>query len=605
MRIIVFTAFLISLFNLGVDNPAFSQISPGELYKGHSNLEGMSNCTKCHNIGAKISNDKCLACHTEIKEKINLKKGYHVSVEVKGKECASCHNDHHGKNFQIIRFTVTNFQHNITGYKLEGAHTKKQCTDCHNSKYITNTKLKTKPHTYLGLNTKCVSCHTDYHQNTLTGSCSKCHGQETFKPAVNFNHTNSKFPLIGQHLTVDCSKCHAKEIREGKPFQQFTGLQFGNCTSCHKDPHQNSFGQNCKQCHTETSFHNIKGNSNFDHSKTGFALEGRHRSISCTLCHKNKITDPIKHDNCTDCHKDYHKGQFAKSGLSPDCSKCHTVKGFSPSNFTVENHNQTEYKLQGLHTTVDCFKCHKKQDTWSFRNLGKNCMDCHTDYHKGQFSKSGLSTDCSKCHTSNGFSPSNFTLEKHNQSQFKLIGAHTAVACIDCHKKQDTWSFRNIGNICVDCHKNIHKLTIPQKYYPNENCKICHIENSWNQLNFDHSKTNFRLNGAHLKTNCRSCHFIADKTGKGIQKFEGLPKNCNNCHTDNHNKQFDKNGITDCEKCHATDNWKASKFEHNKTAFPLDGKHENVDCAKCHKKEKDQKFIIYKIKDFRCEACHK
>jgi len=170
MRITVFNAFIISLFILGFNNPVFSQISPGELYKGHSNLEGMSNCTKCHTIGAKVSNDKCLFCHTEIKERINLKKGYHVSSEVKGKECASCHNDHHGKNFQIIRFTTTTFQHNLTGYKLEGAHSKKQCTDCHNSKFITNSKLKTKPHTYLGLNTECVSCHTDYHQKTLVGS---------------------------------------------------------------------------------------------------------------------------------------------------------------------------------------------------------------------------------------------------------------------------------------------------------------------------------------------------------------------------------------------------------------------------------------------------
>ena len=604
MRNLVYTMFLLSLFNLGFNIFSFSQISPGDLAKVHAHLEGMSNCTKCHTMGAKVSNSKCLACHTEIKERIDQQKGYHSSTSVKGKECASCHNDHHGKNFQIIRFTTTDFQHNLTGFKLEEAHSKQQCNDCHVSKFITNKKLKSKPQTYLGLNTECVTCHTDYHQKTLQGSCSNCHGQASFKPAVKFNHINTKFPLLGKHQSVDCSKCHAKETREGKPFQKFTGIQFANCNSCHSDPHQNKFGQNCKQCHSESSFHNIKGNTNFDHSKTGFLLEGKHASVSCTLCHKTKISDPLKHDNCTDCHTDFHKGQFAKSDKSPDCSKCHTVRGFSPSNFTVANHNQGTFKLEGSHVEVACFKCHKKQGNWSFRNVGKSCTDCHTDYHKGQFAKSGVSPDCSKCHTVNKFSPSNFTIENHSQAEFKLQGAHVAVACFECHKKQDSWSFRNVGISCVDCHKNIHKATISQKYYPNETCKTCHSEKSWSDLNFDHSKTAYALTGAHLSTNCRDCHFKNDKTGKEQQKFAGLPKTCTSCHTDNHNKQFDKNGVTDCSKCHIPNSWKESIFDHNNTAFKLDGKHANVACAKCHKLEKNQKFIVYKLKKFKCEDCH-
>jgi len=529
MRVFVNTAILICLFSLGLNLQVFSQISPGELAKVHSKLEGMSNCTKCHSIGSKVSNDKCLACHTEIKERLNLQKGYHSSSAVKGKECASCHNDHHGKNFQIIRFTTTNFQHNLTGFNLEGAHSKQQCNNCHTPKFITNSKLKAKPNSYLGLNTECLSCHTDYHQKTLNGSCSKCHGQESFKPAVKFNHASAKFPLLGKHEVVDCSKCHAKETREGKPFQKFTGLQFNNCINCHKDPHDNKFGQNCKQCHSESSFHNIKNNKNFDHSKTGFLLEGKHSNVTCTSCHKKSVTDPLKHDNCNDCHSDYHKGQFAKSGISPDCNKCHTINGFSPSNFTLEN---------------------------------------------------------------------------HNQSAFKLNGAHVAVACFECHKKQVNWSFRNVGKNCVDCHKNIHKSIISSKYFPDENCRTCHLEKTWSDISFDHSKTNFKLTGAHVNTNCRACHFFDNKPVNEQQKFAGLSKNCSNCHTDNHNKQFDKNGVTDCSKCHVSNNWAESIFNHDNTAFKLDGKHANLACSKCHKLQKNEKFIQYKIKNFKCEDCH-
>ncbi|MFN8256059.1 MAG: cytochrome C [Bacteroidales bacterium] len=530
MKIILKFVVLIWLSGTCLINSSFAQISPGDLAKVHSHLEGMSNCTKCHTIGAKVSNDKCLACHTEINERIRAQKGYHSSSAVKGKECASCHNDHHGKNFQIIRFKTTEFQHTQAGYKLEGAHAKKDCKDCHQSKFITNTKLKTKTNTYLGLNTECLSCHTDYHQKTLTGSCFRCHSTESFKPATKFNHKDAKFPLIGQHLTVACSKCHPTETREGKTFQKFTGLKFNNCTSCHTDPHENKFGQNCKQCHSEVSFHTIKNNKSFDHSSTGFQLEGMHANVSCTACHKRKLTDPLKHDNCTDCHPDYHKGQFAKSGISPDCIECHTVQGFSPSNFTID---------------------------------------------------------------------------KHNQCKFKLTGSHLAVACTDCHKKQGAWNFRQIGQNCSDCHQDIHKNYISQKYYPNGTCNSCHTDIAWNNVKFDHSKTNFKLTGAHTVASCRSCHFNKDKTNKIVQKFSGLATSCNVCHNDNHNRQFDKNGVTDCSLCHESQNWKAKKFDHNKTGFKLDGQHENLECSKCHKPDPVKKYVIYKIKDYRCEACHK
>src|SRR5512139_2822916 len=91
--------------------PLFAQISPGDLAQPHSALEGMSNCTQCHTLGAKVSNEKCLTCHTEIKERVDANKGYHSSSEVKAKSCVACHNDHHGRTFEIIRFDKQNFDH--------------------------------------------------------------------------------------------------------------------------------------------------------------------------------------------------------------------------------------------------------------------------------------------------------------------------------------------------------------------------------------------------------------------------------------------------------------------------------------------------------------
>jgi hypothetical protein len=86
-----------------------------------------------------------------------------------------------------------------------------------------------------------------------------------------------------------------------------------------------------------------------------------------------------------------------------------------------------------------------------------------------------------------------------------------------------------------------------------------------------------------------------------------LPVNCVNCHNDIHVKQFDVSGATDCSRCHDMVQFKpASKFDHSKTLFPLDGKHQKVDCGKCHKVKQDKEvaFVLYKIKEFKCENCH-
>ena len=507
------------------------QISPGDLSNLHSHLEGISNCTKCHVLGNKVSNDKCLSCHTEIQSRINIQKGYHSSVEVKGKECIICHNEHHGKSFELIRFDIDKFDHNLTGYNLSVPHAKQKCSACHTNKNISNQNIKDKKYTYLGLGTECLSCHDDYHKKTLSSTCLNCHNPDVFKPAPKFNHANARYPLVGKHKNVECIKCHPVDQADGNKFQKFIGIQYGSCISCHKDPHKNKYGQNCNECHSEASFKNVKISKNFDHNKTKFPLEGKHLDVSCQKCHKTKFTNPVKHERCTDCHPDYHKKQFAKNGVSPDCSKCHNVKGFNIYSYSIED---------------------------------------------------------------------------HNKSTFPLEGAHEAIPCIECHKKQKVWDFKGIGIECKDCHKDIHQNIIPGKYYADGNCKICHSNNNWNDIAFDHSQTGYNLTDAHLSTTCSKCHITRDEKGIIQQKFTGLSQDCSNCHKDNHLKQFEKSGTTNCTGCHDTQNWKATKFDHNNTAFKLEGKHISVPCAKCHKPQKEGTviYIKYKLKEFKCESCH-
>ena len=116
-------AFLFLCYSLGL-----SQISPGKLTKAHAHLEGISQCTACHDLGAKVSEKKCLQCHTALNARVSKNSGYHASKDIKGKSCIACHSEHHGLNFEMIRFDKATFNHDLTGYSLKGAHKKQDCT---------------------------------------------------------------------------------------------------------------------------------------------------------------------------------------------------------------------------------------------------------------------------------------------------------------------------------------------------------------------------------------------------------------------------------------------------------------------------------------------
>ncbi len=508
-----------------------AQISPGDLSQPHAHLKGLTNCTKCHILGEKVSNEKCLDCHKEIVIRLSEGRGYHSSAEVQGKECVKCHSDHHGQNFKMIRFDKDHFDHTLTGYPLQGAHSGIDCIKCHKPEFIRDQELKAKSETYLGLDRKCLSCHIDIHQGTLSTECASCHGSDTFKPAIKFDHAKAKFPLRGKHTQVECKQCHKLSIQNGNEMQQFTGLSFGKCTDCHKDIHENKFGQNCTQCHTEVSFHQVKGIKSFDHSRTSYPLEGKHRLVECTSCHKTGYATNLKYGRCMDCHTDYHKKQFVKKEQTPDCSECHSIQGFERSGFTIEMHNETP---------------------------------------------------------------------------FKLTGAHLASPCFTCHKKNDQWSFRNIGIKCNDCHENIHESVLDAKYDPEPKCVNCHNSNRWSEMAFDHSKTGYILEGAHLRQTCKSCHFKPGDQGLVLQRFSRLSSNCTECHKDPHQNQFETSTGNSCLRCHDYFDWSAGMFNHNTTKFPLDGKHQNVACVKCHPMVVTGQvtFTQYKLNSFTCESCH-
>ncbi|HEY3385230.1 MAG TPA: hypothetical protein VGK46_01895 [Saprospiraceae bacterium] len=605
-----FWCFLLSgLIVVLYSGNACGQISPGDLSNPHAHLEGILNCTKCHVLGEKVTNEKCLDCHKEIKSRVDQKKGYHASAEVTGKDCFSCHSDHHGRQFEIIRFDTEKFNHQLTGYKLTGAHAKVDCKACHKDERIESAELRKKEETYLGLKNECVACHKDVHRNTLSTDCKSCHNTDAFAPATLFDHAKTDFPLKGKHKEADCNRCHEVTFENSALYQRFSGVPFNSCVVCHDDVHHGRLGTDCKECHTETSFTVFAGKSTFNHSETDFPLLGKHRILDCAACHKTgaeTTADRVFKDYsakdfnaCITCHDDVHE-----SRLGTDCRRCHTEESFQKQR-NAENfdHTLTGYVLEGKHKKVDCKSCHTSKMTDPL--LHNRCADCHEDFHKGQFINETKNPDCRICHNTEGFSGSVYTIEMHNEGSFPLTGAHLATPCNACHQKNDEWTFRNIGTQCVDCHTDLHEGFLSEKYYPKKSCNQCHIPDAWTEVDFEHQQTGFKLEGKHLQTSCTTCH-KSDPVEKSKIPFTGLNTECTSCHDNAHDRQFEIDGVTDCRRCHLFETWKPSQFDHNTARFVLDGKHKQVDCRECHRSETidGREIIQYKLDDFTCAACH-
>lgn len=527
-----------------------AQLSPGDLSQSHADLEGLSNCTKCHEIGQKVIPANCLSCHVILNERIKDGKGLHANTGYE--DCADCHSEHHGGEYKLIYWSdgQENFNHKETGFELQGKHASVKCNNCHTPKNIKDkqnlqSQKKDLNTTLIGLSQDCLSCHQDEHRGQMDNNCLNCHNMQGWKPAPDFDHDKTIFRLTGLHNKVECKNCHKtitdNKFEDDKSYLKFAGLEFDDCTNCHKDPHNNKFGQNCESCHNSSGWQNYAKNR-FDHNRTRYPLKGKHTLVNCEKCHGNSKSKKIaRFSECQDCHKDYHSGQFANRPKKGDCEECHSVNGFTPASFTISNHEKTNYPLTGAHLAIPCLACHEqkwinKTKTIQFDFSSTNCESCHNDPHKGQ---------------------------------------------VDKYKNIITNSSNKAG------------------------CEYCHSTESWQSVQFDHTQTQFLLEGKHNLIRCNICHISEDKR---FIKFSQLPKECSSCHDDIHKGQFkDAQNITDCSKCHRPVDWFAEKFDHEiHSTFKLQGAHSNVACEKCHKTEEvlGTTIVRYKPLNSECKTCH-
>lgn len=523
--------------------PAVAQISPGELASAHASLEGTSGCAKCHDPRKGVAPDRCLTCHTAIKQRIDEGWGLHARPEYR--RCETCHIDHQGRNADLRWWGpkgIGAFDHKDAGYALEGKHAPLTCGSCHNPSRVTDPAALTRgggnaARTYLGLGTACVSCHEDVHLGQFgKRDCLSCHTMDSFKTAPRFDHSQTRYPLAGRHASVPCEKCHARTGPGPKAQQAFAGVAFSSCTSCHLDPHRGRLGGQCASCHVVGGWSTILNTSAFNHSRTSYPLAGRHRAVSCEKCHKGSLTANMRHDRCSDCHVDSHRGEFKARADGGACESCHDLETFAAARFSVDEHQRTAYRLEGAHLAVPCNQCHKtapKQKTATYRLPHGRCLDCHKDPHNGSMDRWGGTKGCLACHRIDSWKGGSFD---HSTTQFPLTLGHARVPCAACHlslkarSRDSIPSFAGLSVGCDSCHRDPHVGQFARE--GRTSCERCHDRLAWTPApGFDHTRDSiYPLDGVHSKTPCDSCHKVETQGGVTFTRYKPLGLACASCH---------------------------------------------------------------------------
>lgn len=463
--------------------------------------------------------------------------------------CSTCHEDEHKGQLGVEcerchsfdNFTtVTKFDHQATEFPLAGRHTGLECVQCH---VETDGLVK-----YSGIGFReCKTCHEDPHSGAFAQACSSCHvdaGWDIVRGTSRFDHSKTDFPLVGKHDGLSCSKCHT-----GADFKK--PIEHAECAQCHEDSHGGQFddratGSDCASCHDEQGFTPTTFTLD-DHSLSDYPLVGKHADVECKQCHEPKGKETlykVPFGACADCHADAHEGQFAERPSAGECKDCHDVHGFSPSTFTLSQHQQSRFELMGSHIAVSCQACHQPQADEPVTDKGKfhfaelGCAQCHKHPHGDQFADgpaTGKEFACVNCHEVTSWS--RLLQFDHARTEFPLEGSHATVACAECHRRADgAPNFENVEFAaaplrCAECHEDVHAGQFDEGDRQHE-CSVCHTNDDWNPTRFDHTKYSvFVLDGAHENVPCGLCH-TEKRRGEDfdVTVYRGTPQECSACH---------------------------------------------------------------------------
>jgi hypothetical protein len=441
-------------------------------------------------------------------------------------------------------------------------------------------------------------------------------------------------PLHKAHARLEglqnCTQCHAAGKKSAPE----------KCLTCHslilsgmnagKGMHRRGTHDRCETCHIEHHGRDFDlvywqgGEKAFNHAGTGFALKGAHERLDCRACHRPEfIADKEKvvkgggspdrtflglKPDCAACHDDPHMGQF---GLS--CGDCHDETQWKPA--SRFSHDSTRFALTGRHRTVACGKCHAagknpaSSEYPEYRRYAGTrfgtCADCHADGHDGRMGRA-----CETCHVTEGWDKINPGAFRHEMTGYPLLGRHSQVKCGQCHVPGKPLKIGRHEQ-CSDCHADIHAGRFSRRPEHGD-CSACHSEEGFSPARFTvsrHAGTRFPLTGAHLAVPCIACHSgVLQPGSRAAPRFDFPDIRCGTCHADPHHGNADRWIQTGgCEICHLPSAWRDVRFDHDRTRFRLEGRHQAAACRACHSDTaagEARAVLRFKGKSMACGNCH-
>ncbi len=389
------------------------------LTNGHANVP----CASCHlnnNYSLMIGPTDCgnSGCHLTTWQQTNNPVHSSAGAAFAVANCNGCHN--------TISWTTAIFDHSTTGFLLTNGHANVACAACH----LNNNYNLTMGPTDCGNS----GCHlttwkqTNNPMHSTSGpafqptNCATCHTTKGWDSA-SFDHSTTGWALTGSHQLAPAGKvvaCTDSFCHVGNNYK----LPAEDCSVCHQaawlstqtlggqvpDHIKSGFpASQCSMCHDTL----LWADGKFNHSTTGWPLQGAHVTTPCSSCHMGA-------------------NPFGLTSATTDCYGCHQAAWLSTQTLSgaVPNH------VAALYPTT-CLTCHTTwvttgwlgatfNHTW-FRipHNGSVCSDCHlvsTDYAK--FS-------CIDCHTRANAHNKGSTDQNHQGVGGYVYGATT---CYDCHK---------------------------------------------------------------------------------------------------------------------------------------------------------------------------
>jgi hypothetical protein len=406
----------------------------------------VNKCSDCHinnNYNFTAANTDCYGCHQAAWNSTPTFGGNvpnHITAGFPTSLCSQCHD--------TITWTDSTFNHATTGFPLTNSHQIAPagkvtgCDQCHNGNY---TSLAIQP-------TDCGNsqCHLTTYNTTnnpthsaagapfAIGNCSTCHNPTLWTNVV-FDHSVTGWPLTGSHQFApagkvnQCTDCHV-----GNNYN-FTSANT-DCYGCHQAAWNSTptFGGNvpnhitagfptslCSTCHDTVLWTDGK----FDHSTTGFPLQGPHM-----LPPRTAVTGAIGPmvNACTDCHIG---GNYTTGYPTTDCYSCHQSYYTNAQTYgsNVPNHVAANYP-------TTCTSCHTTWVTTAWTGAvfnhsyfqiphhGSVCADCHinsTNY--------AVFSCINACHT--GVNSPHTNQQNTNNDHDGVSGyTYNATICVNCHK---------------------------------------------------------------------------------------------------------------------------------------------------------------------------